>query len=403
LNKLARRLGVIFALVGAPVHAVETSYVFNARLLGGQYFFENQESELTGNAGVLFAPAVEINDRWVILTSLNASWRGTKSVQDLVGGGTLFQQTQDHSANVKAVYKAGEAWLFKGGGGYRIQLLKETKNESWGKGLFDFEKPSLNFEMERMFSKETALRAGYDYFWIDFRNYASLESQQRNLGRENVGSKTLNTQNHSPYLSWRSAFGFGDQSAKYDFTYYYTFRNFTQQKVVLASGDLSADARRDKSQIGSANLTLPFLFTEKFKLLQDFKAGAGVLTSNQSNYDAGKTRFNSNYYAYKEFNAGTQSNFLLGPRPWVVSAGFTYARRNYDDRPVQNTVGDYGAEKIHSNDYYASVGVTYPVNKNFRVQALGNFGWSRSNMKYEQTYQYNYETFTYLMGVIYDY
>lgn len=391
-------IGSVFTLG----QAAETSYVFNARLLGGQYFFQNQESEITGNAGILFAPAVELNDRWSIIPSVNASWRGTKNVQDLVGGGTLFQQTQDHSGNVKAVFKANEAWQFKSGGGYRLQLLKETKDETWGKGLFDFEKPSLNVEAERTFSKETAVRAGYDFFWIDFRNYNSLESQS-DLGRENAGSKTLNTLNHAPYLSWRSAFPFRGQSAKYDFTCYYTFRNFTQQKVVLASGDLSAGLRRDKNQIGMVNLTLPFIFTENFKLLQDFKAGASVLSSNQSNYDAGKTRFNDNYYAYKEFNAGTNSSFLLGSKPWALSGGFAYARRNYDSRPTQNSVGDYGAEKIHSNEYYLNLGATYPVNKNFRVQALGNFGWARSNMKYEQTYRYNYETFTYLMGVVYDY
>ncbi len=393
----------VLAVFPAHLGAAEVSYLFNARLFGGQYYFENQESELSGDAAVLFSPAVKINDRWTIIPILNAAWRGTKSVKDLVGGGTIFQQTQNHLGNLKAVFKANEAWQFKGGGGYHLQLLKETKDESWGKGLFDYEKPSLNIEGERTFSKDTALRFGYDYFWIDFRNYNSLESQQRELGRENAGAKTLNTQNHAPYLSWRSAFSYFGQAAKYDFTYYYALRNFTQQTIVLPTGALSADARRDSNQIATVNLTLPYYFTETFKYLQDFKFATSLLSSNQHNYDAAKTRFNENYYAYKEFTLGFNNSFVLGPVPWIISAGMTYVRRGYDSRLTQNDAGDYGSDKIGLNEYYANLGVTYPVNKNFRVQALGNLGWSRSNMKYEKTYQYNYETFAYLLGVVYDY
>ncbi len=396
---------VFFGLIGsAPlISASEVSYVFNARLLGGQYFFENQESELSGDAGIVFSPAVKLGDRWSIVPIINSSWRGTKSVKDLVGGGTLFQQTQDHMGSAKAVYQFSEKLQFKGGGGYHLQLLKETKDESWGKGLFDYEKPWLNFEMERTLSRDSAIRLGYDYFWIDFRNYTSLESQQRDLGRENVGAKTLDTQNHAPYLSWRSAFGFFGQTAKYDLTYYHTLRSFTDQKVVLPTGELSTDKRSDTNMIATANMTLPYFFTDRLKLLQDYRLAASVLSSNQSNYDAAKTRFNDNYYAYKEYTVGLNNSFLLGTLPWIVSGGFTYVRRAYDSRLTQNDGGDYGSEKIGVNEYYANLGVTYPVNKNFRVQALGNFGWSRSNMKYERTYQYHYETFSYLLGVIYDY
>lgn len=385
-------------------YAADVTPVISARLLGGQYFFKNQESNLSGNAGILAAPAINFNDQWSLVPTLSASWRGTKSVQDLVGGGTLFQQTQDHAVSVKGIYTLNKRWQFKSGGGYRIQLLKETNDEKWGKGLYDFQKPSGNVESEWTYNKDSSVRIGYDLYWIDFRNFSSLESQQKDLGRENASAKTLNTFNHSPYLALRFALPFlNEQKARVESSYFYVFRNFDEQKVVLLSGDLSNNSRKDKNQIVSTNFTFPFVFSDNFKVLLDVKGAMAILDSDQNNYDAAKTQFNPNFYAYREYSCGNNFTFLLGDRPYILTSGFTYVRRGYNDRPIQDVSGTYGAEKIGINEYYANFGIAYPINKNFRVQALGNFGWSRSNMKYEKTYAYNYETFTYLAGITYEY
>lgn len=399
-------LGLLSCILFSVSHsyAVKVEPIVNARLLGGQYFFENQESNLSGNIGMTVAPAVTFNKKWSLIPRLSASWRGTKSVRDLVGGGTLFQQTQDHSVAVKGIYTPNEHWFLKSGGGYRIQLLRETNDEKWGKGLFDFQKPSANLEAERIVSKETSLRLGYDFYVIDFRNFSSLESQQRDLGRENASAKTLNTANHAAYLGAKFGFPFfKQQRVKVETAYYFTLRNFSEQTVVLLTGDLSSDLRRDKSHVFTSNFALPFFFTESFKLLAEIKANLNILSSNQHNYDAKKTRFNSNYYAYRDIVTGTNLNFLVGSKPLILSPGFSYARRNYADRPLQDVIGNYGTDTIHTNEYYLNFSAVYPVNKNIKVQATASRGWSRSNMKYEKTYRYNYVTFTYLMGIVYEY
>lgn len=403
-NVLINLIALVLLLQSHSLFSVQVSPVFNARLFGGQYFFENQESNLSGNISLTAAPAISFNERWSLIPTLSASWRGTKSVQDLVGGGTLFQQTQDHSASVKTIYTPNKAWQFKAGGGYRIQLLKEVNGETWGKGLFDFQKPSLNVEMERMIKDNASVRLGYDYYWIDFRNFSSLESQNRDLGRENASAKTLNTANHSPYLAIKYPFPFmNEQTGRVELSYFYTFRNFSEQKIVLLTGDLSSDLRRDKSQIVTSNFTFPFVFSEAFKMVAEVRGNLNLLSSNQNNYDARKTQFNPNYYSFREYSTGPNFTFLLGAKPWIFGSGFNYVHREYSDRPVQDSAGTYGLDKIRTNEYYANFSLGYPVSKNFTVQAVGNFGWSRSNMTYEKTYRYNYITSTYLIGVVYDY
>src|SRR5581483_3654537 len=126
-------------------------------------------------------PAVAFNDQWSVIPTLSSSWRGTKSVQDLVGGGTVFQQTQDNSASLKGIYSPNKAWQFKAAGGYYLELLKETRDEVWGKGLFDYQKFSTNLEAERALGEDSSVRLGLDYYYIDFRNYNTLESQEPDL------------------------------------------------------------------------------------------------------------------------------------------------------------------------------------------------------------------------------
>ncbi len=405
--RLSTALTVALSLCAAfhrPAQALEISHVLNARLFGGQYFFQNEESKLSGNVGVLYAPAIAFNQKWSLIPTVSSSWRGVKSVQDLVGGGTLFQQVMEHAGGVKGIYAMTPAWRFKLGGAYRLQMLKETADEKWGKGLYDFEKPSGSFEIERLWGQDNSARIGVDYYIIDFRNFSSLESQQKELGRENASSRTLNTRNQSPYIAASFAFPFfGGQAARFDASFYHVLRSYMEQNIVLASGDLSRDRRNDSNQLLAASVVMPFGISENFKIVQEIRGGANQLVSKQNNFDARLTRFNPNYYSYRDINAGTNFNFLLGSKPWIAMSGFNYVRRNYSERPIQDVNGAYGNETAHINEYYANFGLTYPVNKNLKVQGLLNFGWSRSNMKYEKSYRYNYEVFTYLLGIVYEY
>ncbi|MBI1979374.1 MAG: hypothetical protein HYS58_01275 [Elusimicrobia bacterium] len=391
-------------LLSSYAFPVEISPLFSGRLLGGQYVFDTQESNLSGNISLLASPAIQVNEQWSLLPTLSSSWRGTKSVQELVGGGTLFQQTQDHAFNLKGVFSPNQSWRYKMGGGYRIQLLKETTDEQWGKGLYDFQKPSANLETEWIYSKEVSVRGGYDFYWIDFRNFTSLESQQKDLGRENATADTLDTTNHGVYLSANFPFPFlNERKGKAEFSYFYTFRNFADQKIVLVSGDLSGDLRRDAHQTVALGGSFPFALTEGVGLVTDIKGNFAQLKSDQNNYDAKKTQFNATYYSYRDFSVSSGFNFLFGKNPIVLTPGFSYLRRNYTDRPVQDSNGNYGSGSVHTNEYYANLSLTYPIHRNFKLHALTNFGWSRSNMKYEKTYRYNYTTFTYLFGILYDY
>ena len=80
---------------------MEVKPVVNAEVLGGQYFYNNTESSLGADASLLVAPYTKFNDQWSMVPLYSGSYEGTQQVQDLVGGGTLFQDSQEHNVSVK--------------------------------------------------------------------------------------------------------------------------------------------------------------------------------------------------------------------------------------------------------------------------------------------------------------
>ncbi len=87
---------------------VELVPLVNLRLLGGQYFFGDDPEGLGGNFNLDITPAVKFSKDTVLIPSYYGSYRGTKDVTELVGGGTLYQQSQDHTLSLKLIQKLNE-------------------------------------------------------------------------------------------------------------------------------------------------------------------------------------------------------------------------------------------------------------------------------------------------------
>ncbi|HCJ66537.1 MAG TPA: hypothetical protein DHV62_04230, partial [Elusimicrobia bacterium] len=149
----------------------------NLSLLGGQYLFEKEAASFGGNVYLEVAPSLQFTDELSLIPTYSTTYRGTKNVTELVGGGTLSQQAQDHLISLKLTNQTSEDFKLKINTSYKLELLKETKDESWGSGLFDYYKIAGGVEGEKKFFPEKAglesLTAGYGYYILKFNNYAS--------------------------------------------------------------------------------------------------------------------------------------------------------------------------------------------------------------------------------------
>lgn len=391
----------LFMGVAARVPAAEVRTMGDVSLLVGQYFFNTSQSSLAGNIAATVVPVVKYSERLTLIPMYRGQYRGTKEAADLFGGDTLFQDAQSHTLSLKAVYALAPVVKAKLEGGYRAEFLRETRDETWGNGLFDYTKTNGGAEMEFAYARGQKIRAGVDAYIISFTNYATLESSAAagGLGRELAGKNTLDTSNLTAAVTHEAAFsGFSTTVSAA-----LTNRAYPSQTTVLPNGELSSNKRRDSIAAGSMEVARPWRVSRGTRLVVGVNVQGTMVDSNQNHYDARKYVYLPDYYDYTTVAAGMDVSFLFGPKPWGVTVGTTMSRQDYAERLVQNTDGDYGSEAIRTDETAYTATVTYPLRDGFKLRLTGSFIDARSNMKYEKTFAYNYQTSNYLMGFSYEF
>jgi hypothetical protein len=385
-------------ILRASSFAAEIIPVYDIRFFSGQHFHDGSASSLSGNFTVQASPAVRFNDRWSLVPTYTGGYQGTRDVQELAGGGTLFQDSTSHGLLVKPVYHAG-GWKFKASAGARYEFLRETEDEDWGDGLFDHRKYSGGVEIE--YGEAAGGRAGYDYYTLDFPNYQSLESaQDPTLSRELTGKDVLNSRNHLASAGFWAPLPGGLRA---DAAFYFNGRRFDDQPVVAASGSPTAQDRADQVLAASLAFSRPWTWGESVRCAAELGVSYNATDSNQNHYDARKTVFLKDYYDYSQAAVSPRLSAALGGRPWLVSLSGSHSRRDYAERPVQDADGNYLSEKIRAAETTVGLGLAYPIGKNFKARAAGTLGWSDSNMEYEKVFSYNYKIANYLIGFSYEY
>ncbi|MFA6316020.1 MAG: hypothetical protein WC943_01265 [Elusimicrobiota bacterium] len=391
--------------------AVEVDPLLNFQVLGGQYFFKEERGGLTGNAQALFAPAVRFDDRWALLPSLSASYQGTKQVVDLVGSGSIFQEQMDHRLGLRLVYAPGGSdgrWKIKSSGSVKWELLKETKDEAWTEGLFDYTKLSGGLEAEYAYHDPYSLRFGFDYHQTWFANYSSLESQEamtvNGLSRsaELVGDYVLNTRNFTVFAGMDGPI---NDRVILEGSAACVYQDFYNQPVVDDAGGLTAKLREDITTTVGFGARVPARLTRDLRLLGSIDVGFGYNTSNQNSFDAQRVKYMGFYYNFKEVKAGPGLRFFIGDekRPVVAGVSGQWALRHYPHRPAQDDKGTYGTEMLETQSFLASTTLSYPMTEQFSLLFNFQYGESLSNQKYEEYYSYNYSVKNYLFGFKYEY
>jgi hypothetical protein len=399
---------LLLAAARGPLAAYEATPYFNASLMSGQYFYETNAGALSGNASILAASSMKFSPEFTLMPLYSGRYQGAKQVVDLSGGGTLFQALMDHKVSVKGIYTLSPLFRLKPELGIKREYLKETRDEAWGKGLFDYIRPNFSLEGEYRYSDPFTLRAGYDLYRIRFYNYTSLESQigaaDGSLARETAGSHTLDSMNNSFYLAGNGKLPWNSLG---DATVSFTMRDYGDQNIVDEAGQLKGKVRKDMVLSADVGWRRPGKLKSGKMLTPGLTLSYSRTDSNQNSYDAQNIKFIRDYYDYARARAGLNIS-LVTPlsgekRFWEARLGLGWARTDYTKRPVQDVTGLYETAKIHVDEQAATANLSYDIVKNFKLNASLQYGRQNSNMKYEKLYKYDFAIFSYLMGVSYEY
>ncbi len=403
----AKTFIALAALLGAfaPAEAArEFIPVISGMFSTGQWYFDGDRSSLGGNVNLTVVPALRFTNSFSLIPTVETSYRGTRSAEELAGGSTLFQDTWENAVGIKAVHALGEKWKIRERAGYRIKWFRETSDETWTDGLYDYNVATVGGEVEHLFTPKTTLALGYDFSLLEFPNYESLESAQGNeLSREFSGSDVLDTRIH--LFSARSSFPLPAR-LEGSVQIFYSPRDYDSQHEVLASGLFSQGLRHDTYTGSNVTLERMFPVNKKSRILSTLYYGYSAMNSNQNHYDARLTTFIGDYYDYGQNRVGLQLSLAVGlanSLPMVFDVGGSYSKRDYSDRIIQNLDGSYGNEKLYLEETSVNLGYSYPLSKNFRMKVTSTFGRSKSNNDYEAVYRYNYSNSNYQFGFTYDY
>ncbi|MCX8074303.1 MAG: hypothetical protein N2749_01790 [Clostridia bacterium] len=355
-------------------------------LSGGKSYFDGDSSSLNLNSDIFLSPVINIDEENIIYPVYSGYYRGVQDLKELAGGDVLVRKRMGHSISIKYV-KSKDFNHTKPRLSYSMDYIKETKDESWGKGLFDYKTISIGVEFEQERPNATYTQS-IDFFDVNYPNYSSLISKYSSIIdtttyselSKNAGKDVLNSRN--------LRFGFTltkfPKNINVIYSFAFTYRNFYDQSVVNEYGYFKSDKRRDLLTEFGIDLV-----RSSKKINTGLNFNFCYLMSNQNSYDASKTKYIDNYYDYFLFSI-TPSLKVNFKNNGSFNYSFSYERLNYIDRLSQDANGNYLNSKIYQNFYVNNLTIKYPIKKDLMTFFSYSYQIVDSNTKYEATYRYNY-------------
>ncbi len=375
-------------------------------LMLGQYFFNNSAGAVNGYANADAQLLRSLSSDWGFYLDGHATYTGFKQVDELAGGGTLFQQSADIGAAAKWVKRWDDGWSLKPRVGIKTDLFRETSDEKWGAGLYDF----WRYEAGAVWEHKTRFgddipwtwQLSYDLYYTHYPHFQSLTSQfNTEQSAPNPGSRILDTVTNQ--FGYRNEYDLPGFVSAWMF-YSISFISFTDQKVVQSQGQFLSTNRSDTYQ--SLNLGVSKRYNDWQVLGRVRPVAAVSLTladniSNQNSFDADPSRlkFIGSYYDYWEARVSPSLTATFLATKTAVRLGLDFASRSYTGRLAQNSDGSYKTAKLQQFTEGVSLDASYPVWRALELKLRAAWSNTSANTAYEQTYQYNYHDDNYFAGV----
>lgn len=388
-----------FCLFTSLSFSVHSTLLLTTNLLGGGYAFNNETTSYGAKIYFSVIPAVKWKNN-LLIPFYSFEYSGVKDVKELVGGGTFIQQCVTNTIYIKPIFKLTNMVKLKPKIAFTSQLFKETMDEEWTKGLFDYYKQNVSLETEFCFTKISKLSftlSGYD---VNFYNYQTLASKKltEEYGKEltSVGKDILNFYAAEGTIDYKI-------NEYISLNLYTTQKYFVDQYVITENAEYSKTKRQDNLSFLNVNLNYPIKPLGKTTIFSSLAIQYTVNNSNQNHYDVEHTKFVKDYYDYNETSFSPQIKFAFNTIPLNLQVNYTISYRQYIDRLVQDEQGNYKDDKTFVLSQYLSLVLSFPIVENLNGVIQQNYFVSSSNMKYEQVYRYNYNAYNLLVGISYEF
>ena len=350
-----------------------------------------------------FAPALKLTPQDYFIPLYSGLYKKQRQIINEEEGGRLYTTTMSHNLSCMHKHLYSELLTQRLTGFVSLNYNRETSDESFGDGLYDYRDYGVNLDYQyNLVKTETdtgTILFGSKYYFRKYPNFKSLIS----MTRDDVPEKDEKDQKVWGTIT-RYTHKFADKlvlAISYDFL----FKRFADKHTVELNGILEDKKREDK--VHYFKLDLDYRAGERFILGLDGEIELN--NSNQNYYDTreagiGDDVFVPHYFNYNRYEIRPSLTYLLPleeNRNIAFKIAYAYTARDYSNRNVKDAQGAYKSNLQEDRIHAGSFNVNYPINEKLSFLFNVDYTHNTSNMEYEQYYRYDYDIYNILSGLSY--
>lgn len=375
-------------------------------MLGGFSDVNDGEELWGGDVFGYFSPTYKFDDSLFLIPLYTVEYKRSIQFINQDEGIQLNSEYMTHNANLALRKEYEKDWFIKGSAFGTWNYVKETKDESWTKGLYDYRDVGCSFDLSHK-NKSSYYKdnysIGFEYYRRMYPNFVSLAS---------IGMPSAPEKNEKDFDAFKLGVGLNRITSTGTQLYlkpYYLFKRFIDKHTVNDDGTYELSQMR-KDQIINLDYGFRLPLNEEFSVGMDNNYLYNF--SNLGYYDSMSTLlpnddvFTHKYYSYHSASALPYVEYIHSleeEKDVRLKLLYSYLFRYYPERKAQGPMGDYTSQDEQDFEHILSSSFAWPLTKNLDFLIRYSYTWARSNQKYEQFYRYKYDTYEIQTGISLDF
>jgi hypothetical protein len=352
-----------------------------------------------------FAPVIRLSPRDYFIPLYNGLYRRQKQIINEEEGARLYTTIMSHNFSCMYKHLFSEQLIQRFTTFVSLNFNKETSDESFGDGLYDYRDYGVNLDYQwnliETDNQKGILLLGSKYFFRKYPNFKTLIS----LAQQTAPEEDEKDQNVWGLTS-RYTHTFTKKlilSLSYDFFY----KHFTDKHTIDPNGILEDKKRNDSVHIFNLNGN----YKPSNNLILELTGEIELNNSNQNLYDTLETPlvlkndvFVPHYFNYTRYQIQPSLTYLFSLRTnknIIVKISYSFTIKDYSHRNVKDEKGNYKSELQEDRIHVGSFNVDFPLTHKLSFLINAEYIHNISNMEFEQFYRYDYDIYNILSGFSY--
>jgi hypothetical protein len=392
--------GISFPVMAA-VEVVSLGYL---EATGTYTNINESDDDYGSDVTAFYSPVLKFSDTFFIIPLLDVHFNSYPQYLPQDEGNSFYNTyfvTNIHLA-MRKEFKPG--WFSKITAIGTRNSMKETPEDNWGDGLYDYTDIGFNKELRHIIKDETSEKsyaASFQYYKRKYPNFATLISTTTVTPPE-IREKDYNG---FKYLARAEHYYFG--RGGWHTEPYLLHKAYSDKHTVKEDGtlDLGEDRRDYEFGFNFGGVYLP----QKFQGVNFSLDNSYVYNkSNMSYYDTRNTLsltddvFTEDYYDYQSFSVSPGFEYVhpvAEEKEIKFRLGYGFLYRLYGGRKAQDSAGNYKSDEQNDREHTYSAGLRIPMTKSADFVTDYAYTHVLSNQKYEDFYRYTIASYTIKTGI----